>query len=134
VYVGGNLIDGFTRSQHTVSLSSTESELIAVVETMKVIKWSKNVLCELGFIQSIPTQVYCDNESTIRTTMNKGLITKLKHMNIRYQWIKDEVKHHTITLHYVSSQQNLADILTKSLTPKPFKHLRDQLLSVYTQH
>ena len=133
VYVGGNLIDGYTRSQHTVSLSSTESELIAVTEVVKSVKWVKNVLSELGFVQSIPTPIYCDNESTIRSTLNKGLVTKLKHMNLRYKWIKDEVKFATIKLFYVASQQNLADILTKALTPKPFKHLRDQLVFMYSK-
>jgi hypothetical protein len=131
-YVGGNLIDAFTRSQHTVSLSSTESELIAVVETAKTVKWCKNVVSELGFTQSIPTPIYCDNESTIRTTLNKGIVSRLRHMNLRFYWIKDEVKHNTMKLFYIPSQQNLADILTKGLTPKPFKHLRDQLVSMYT--
>jgi hypothetical protein len=129
IYLGGNLIDGFTRSQHTVSLSSTESEYIAMTETLKQLKYCNNILNELKIIQIAPIILYCDNEGAIRTSMNKGMVTKLKHMNIRFHFIKDEVRNHFIKLQHIKTKQQLADILTKKLTPKPFKFLRDQLVN-----
>ena len=127
--VGENIVDGFTRSQHTVSLSSTESEFIAVVETSKGIKWAQSLLSEIGIPQILPIILYCDNKSTIAATLNKGMSSKLRHMNIRYHWIKDEVKKGDIKLVHVSTANQLADILTKTLTPKPFKLLRDRIVS-----
>ena len=131
VCVGGNIIDAYTRSQHTVSYSSTESELIAAIDLLKVVKWCKNLLSELTFKQTSATTIYCDNESTINSTLNKGMVSKLKHMNIRYAALKDEVKYDTIKLVHVASKDNIADLLTKCLTPKPFKYLRDLIVQNY---
>ena len=52
-------------------------------------------------------------------------------MNIRYAAMKDEIKYGTINLKHVTSKDNLADILTKRLTQKPFTYLRDQLVHTY---
>jgi hypothetical protein len=100
-----------------------------MTETLKQLKYCNNILNELKIIQIAPIILYCDNEGAIRTSMNKDMVTKLKHMNIRFHFIKDEVRNHFIKLQHIKTKQQLADILTKKLTPKPFKFLRDQLVN-----
>ena len=51
-----------------------------------------------------------------------------KHIDIRHFFIRDEVKNKTIKLKWVSTQQQLADILTKPLSGEVFCRLRDKLM------
>ena len=46
-----------------------------------------------------------------------------KHIDIRYHRIRELILDGTITLHYVKSEENPADIFTKSVSVSTFKHI-----------
>jgi hypothetical protein len=50
-----------------------------------------------------------------------------KHIEIRYHFIRDMVQRGAIKLQYVGTDEQVADVLTKSLSPVKFKHFRDKL-------
>ena len=73
------------------------------------------MLTELGFISTIPTTLYQDNKSTIRLISHKGNSGRTKHIALRYNMIREAVKHNNITIEYLPSEKITADTLTKPL-------------------
>jgi hypothetical protein len=49
---------------------------------------------------------------------------------VRYQYIRSKLEDHTIAISYVPTEQQVADMLTKSLEPAIFIPLRDRLLGI----
>nr|GEV35710.1 hypothetical protein [Tanacetum cinerariifolium] len=66
----------------------------------------------LGF-KKIP--MYCDNKSAIALCCNNVQHSRSKHINIRYHFIKEQVKNGVIELYFVNTEYQLADLFTKAL-------------------
>jgi hypothetical protein len=107
-----------SKLQSTVSLSTTEAEYIAGVEAGKEIKWVRSLLGELGHGVSGPSPLRMDNQSAIRVSKNPEHHGRMKHLDLAHYWLRDEVAKGSIGIEYVSTQDQLADILTKAL-PRP---------------
>ncbi|GKE42937.1 retrovirus-related pol polyprotein from transposon TNT 1-94 [Tanacetum coccineum] len=66
----------------------------------------------LGF-NKIP--MYCDNKSAIALCCNNVQHSRSKHIDIRFHFIKEQVKHGVVELYFVNTEYQLADIFTKAL-------------------
>jgi hypothetical protein len=60
-------------------------------------------------------------------TKNPVLPDKSKHIEIRYDYICDMVQRGAIKLQYVSTDEQVIDVLTKPLSRVNFEHFRDKL-------
>ena len=78
--------------------------------------------CELEAIV-----VHCDNQSCIRLSENPVFHDRSKHIEIRYHFIRDYVQRGAVELQYISTDEQVADILTKSLGRGKHIHFRDKL-------
>ena len=114
---------------HHVSLSSSESEVRAVVEAIKDIVWARNMLEFLDYKQIDGTELNEDNQACIQlaSIINK-YHPKSKHINTLLNFIKEFVKSNVIILVKIHTSKNIADILTKTLDVKQFLFLRSLLL------
>ena len=52
---------------------------------------------------------------------------KLKHIEMRYHYIRDMVQRGAIKIQYVSTNEEVVDVLTKPLSRVKFEHFRDKL-------
>ena len=52
---------------------------------------------------------------------------KSKHIEIKYQYIRDMVEKGAMNLQYVSIDEQVADVLTKPLSKVKFEYFRDKL-------
>jgi hypothetical protein len=127
VLLNNNLISWNTKKQPTVALSSSESELMAMVEVMKEVLWVKQLLGELDIPNDTPT-VRVDNQSTIKMTNNDTEHDRSKHIDIKHYFVRELVKGKTMKLEWVSTVDQLADIFTKCLGKDIFVRLRDRLM------
>ena len=59
--------------------------------------------------------IYCDNTSAIAIANNPVLHIKTKHIEIRYQFIRDHVMNGDVELHFVPTEYQLVDLFTKPL-------------------
>jgi hypothetical protein len=84
----------------------------------------------MGFPQTAPTVLYEDNTSTIYMINNDSHSQKTKHIDIRFNLIKEQVQNNVIVMEHLSTVEMISDILTKALDPKAFLHLRPQLLGM----
>ena len=118
-----------TFKQSNVTLSSTEAENAAAVEATKEVIWFRQLLNEIGFPQTEPTQMFADNASMITLATDfSGNHKRVKHYMTRINFMIEQVKMQTIHLEHVPTEKNVADILTKPLAPKAFLALRPILL------
>ena len=75
-------------------------------------------------MESAPT-IYCDNQGTIR--MAKNEISRIKHIDVKYHFIRDVLSRGKIKLMYIPSNENGADILTKCKTLRSIPHFWNKL-------
>jgi hypothetical protein len=68
--------------------------------------------------------------ATIHLAKQDGNWGRTKHFLVRYQYIRSKVEDHTIAISYIPTDQQVADMLTKSLEPARFLRLRDYLLGI----
>ena len=52
---------------------------------------------------------------------------KSKHIEIKYHYIRDMVQRGAVKLHYVATEEHIADVLTKPLARMKFKYFREKL-------
>ena len=84
--------------------------------------WLRKLLVGLFGQELRPTTIYCDNHSCIKLFENPVFHDRFKHIELRYHFIRDWVQRGVVRLAYVSTDDQVANILTKSL-PKG-KHVR----------
>ena len=76
-----------------------------------------------------PTYVFCDNKSVITNSITPGSKLKKKHVSISYHRVRESIATGVITIAYIPSKDNLADLLTKMLGGTQLKHLCQAILS-----
>ncbi|KAL8105196.1 hypothetical protein AgCh_029117 [Apium graveolens] len=86
----------------------------------------KNQLLDYGLeFSKIP--IYCDNQSAIAMTGNPVQHSMTKHISIMYHFIREHVDEGTMELHFVPTDQQLADIFIKPLCEATFIRLINEL-------
>jgi hypothetical protein len=80
------------------------------------------LLQELGYPQNTPFPLQIDNESTIKVAKNPEHHGRMKHINTKYYWIRDQVDLGKLRIQWVASKDNCADILTKALPRDLHQH------------
>ena len=73
------------------------------------------------------TVIYCDNQSCIKMSENPVDHDRSKHIDTRYHYIRDMVQKGAVQLQYLSTDEQIADILTKPLTRVKFEYFRAKL-------
>ena len=125
-FLGERLISWSSKKQKSISTATAEAEYIAAGSCCAQILWMKNQLQDYGLSYSkIP--IYCDNQSDIAMTGNPVQHSLTKHISIRYHFIREHVMEGTIELHFVPTDQQLADIFTKPLAKAIFIKLVNEL-------
>ncbi|KAH9668944.1 hypothetical protein KPL70_021590 [Citrus sinensis] len=114
------LISWKSSLQTVVALSSTEAEFIATTEAVKEAMWLRGLLNELWLNQKT-VQIFCDNQSAIHLVKNQMYHERTKHIDVKLQFIRDEVGKGTVVVSKIHTSVNPADALTKSLPTAKFE-------------
>jgi hypothetical protein len=125
--LNGDPVSWASKKQKVVAQSSCESELYAEAAAMNEIKWLSGLLNELGIHMKSTPILYGDNQSAQALTVNGVKSERTKHIDIKYRFLTDEVTKGNIELQWVSTTEQLADILTKSLPIQVHERLYQQL-------
>lgn len=88
---------------------------------------------ELGEHASVPPIIWCDNMSALALAANPVYHARTKHVEIDYHFIREKVLSKQIQVQHVGTQDQVADIFTKSLCAACFLLLKDKLMVVDTQ-
>lgn len=123
-YCGGPVM-WKSKLQKCVAQSSMEAEFVAASEASKSLVWLDRLLKETEIIEakSIPT-LHIDNQSTIKYIKGTGFYERSKHIETRYQYVRQLFNEKKINVEYISAQDQAADIFTKGLPVKKLSRMK----------
>ncbi|CAJ2628294.1 unnamed protein product [Trifolium pratense] len=134
MFLGSSLISWKSKKQARVSKSSTESEYRAMSAACSEIIWLRGLLAELGFPQTGHTSLYADNTSAIQIVANTVFHERTKHIEVDCHSIRDAYDDRLIALPHVSTQFQVADILTKAVPRPRHQFLVSKLMLIDQPH
>lgn len=86
--------------------------------------WLKGLFSELSEDLQVTT-VFCDNQSVIFLTKDQIIHERTKHIKIRYYFVHDVIARGDIVVIKISTHDNSADMMTKTLPIAKFEHCFD---------
>ena len=132
IYYAGCPIIWASKLQTEIALSSTESEYVALSQSMREVLPMMNMIRELAenrfHFNTTTPRVLCkafqDNSGALEMAMVHKMRPRTKHMNIKYHHFREAVTNGEVTMVSVSSEDQLADIFTKPLSEALFYKFR----------
>ncbi|KAM2102749.1 hypothetical protein ACFX1T_000977 [Malus domestica] len=115
VYLGDNPISWQSKKQSSVSRSSTEAEYRALAHTTADIAWIRLILKDLHEYLFSPPVIYCDNQSAIALSLNPVQHSRIKHLETDFHFVRERVHKGDLSVEYVCTKAQIADVLTKGL-------------------
>ena len=110
-----------------MELNSVEAEyMVAILAACEII-WMRKILVGLFGSHLEPTVIYCDNQSCIKLSVNLVFQDRSKHIDIRYNHIRDCVQRKIMLLSYIPTEDQDASILMKALTRSKFEYHRGRI-------
>ena len=126
--LGGCPIIFASKTQPTVSLSSTEAEYIAASMGATELKFMCMLLSELVPNEVIrPATIHEDNTGAIFLMENMSVGPRTKHIDIRWHHLRSLIEDSWIKVQFVRSAANVADLCTKNLPEKDFVRHRERI-------
>ena len=68
---------------------------------------------QVGYLQKSGTTVYMDSQPAVRVEKNPEHQSGSKHMDIKFYWLRQQVKRGHLNVKSVPTQDMAADILTR---------------------
>jgi hypothetical protein len=115
VKIGTGAVSWMSRLQSIVTLSTTEAEFASAVSAGQELVWMCAFLTKLGFPSPGPSLMLLDNQSTIQVARNPEHHGRMKHLDLRFFWLRDMVTSGVIRVLYIPTAVMAADMLTKPL-------------------
>ncbi|CAB4009852.1 Poly (gag pol) of Ty Copia retrotransposon [Paramuricea clavata] len=110
----GPLISWKSRKQPTVALSTCEAEYIALANAVQEAKFLRQLCIDMKVsISDDNVLIQVDNQGAINLARNPVHHQRSKHIDIKYHFIRSEIQVGTISLKYVPTEDNIADVFTK---------------------
>jgi hypothetical protein len=142
----GAAITWQSKRQLTVTRSSTESEYVALSDRAQEAVWLGRLLREIGApdSQTLPLShnsvaahsnlqralaipLHCDNQSSLKIAKNPIFHARTKHIEVCHHYVRERALDGEVKLHYISIDQQPADVLTKALSQIKFERHRADL-------
>jgi hypothetical protein len=125
-----------SKLQPLITLSTTESEYVALSTALREVIYMMNLLKELQArgidvpftTPKVKCRVFEDNSGCVEIAREYKMRPRTKHIAVRYHHFRDHVKRGDIQIEHISTKEQIADIFTKALPLRQFQHLRDKLL------
>lgn len=125
--VFGGTVAWLTRKQQTVALSSTEAEFVALCTATCEGIWMRRLLADLGVVIKESVVYYEDNQSCMRVAEEPRDSRRMKHVDIKFNFIRELVQRGDMVIKYIPSERQLADVMTKGLPAVAFKRLLEAI-------
>jgi hypothetical protein len=124
---GNGAVSWSSKKQAIVTLSTTEAEFVAAASCACQAVWLGRILEQLNQAQMHGTVIFCDNTSSIKLSKNPVMHGRCKHIDVRYHFLRDLTKDGAVEMKFCTSQDQVADIMTKALKLETFYKLRAKM-------
>ena len=125
----GSLIGWSARLQQCCAESSGEAEFMGICEAAKDILFIARLTEETVGNVVYPITVYEDSSAAISISNNLTSNSRVKHIELKYLKMKEYVRNGLLKTIKVTSENQLADWLTKALPEKLFVHFKTMILT-----
>ena len=71
--------------------------------------------------------IFTDSQSAIALSKNPEHHSRTKHIDIQYHFVRENIQSGKIKLQYIYTNEQIADGLTKSISPQKFATFIDKL-------
>jgi len=122
--MSGGAISWLSQKQATVALSTAEVKYVALSSAMQEAIWLRRLLSDLDMNMPESIVIQEDNQGAIAMSKNPVGHKRTKHIDIRFHFVREAVQIGLIELQYCSTENMIADILTKPLPAERFVKLR----------
>ena len=112
-FLSGGLVHFSSQLQKLVAQSTTEAELIALNSCAKSGIYLLGVLQDLGWRNFKDFQIYCDSQGALVLAGNSKYSSRSKHVALKFVNLREWVKEKKLVLNFVSSKNQLSDIMSK---------------------
>ncbi|CAL8170056.1 unnamed protein product [Prunus armeniaca] len=126
-FVCGNLVTWRSKMQKVVSRSSVEAEYCGMAQGVCKLLWLRRLLRDLGFGPQKPMDLYCDNKTAIAIAHNPMQHDRTKYVEVDQHFVKEKLDAEIISFPFISSEYQLTNVLTKTVTTTVFLNSLDKL-------
>nr|GFC27052.1 uncharacterized mitochondrial protein AtMg00810-like [Tanacetum cinerariifolium] len=96
-FLGEKLVSWSSKKQDYTTLLTAKAEYVSLSACCAQVLWMRTRLMDYGFhFNKIP--IYCDSKSAIAISCNPVQHSRIKHIAVRYHFIKEHVEKGTIEL------------------------------------
>ena len=130
----GPLISWKCRKQPRVALSTCEAEYMSMCAVVQESKFLMQLLKDMT-VEAVNGTVVLnvDNQSAIALAKNPVFHQRSKHIDIRYHFVRNEVQNGSVELQFVPSENNIADMFTKTMSSIKLKQFIPRILGTTEQ-
>jgi hypothetical protein len=114
-----------SKMQECVTPSVTKAELLAVTNCIQDMLYIRNVLESMGLKVKVPVKVDLENKGAKDIINNWSVGGQTRHVGIRFNFLRELKESGVIEIHWISTQDNCLDILTKN---KPILQIFQKML------
>ncbi|RVW84366.1 Retrovirus-related Pol polyprotein from transposon RE2 [Vitis vinifera] len=118
---------GSPTDRHSTSGSSAEAECQAMALATCELIWLKHLLRELRFGKDEQMKLICDNQAALHIASNPVFHERTKHIEVDCHFIREKIASGCVATNFVKSNDQLADIFTKSLRGPRIKYICNKL-------
>ena len=106
-----------TKLQKCVIDNTAEAEFISVSVCSKDIRYILNLLNNLKIPVNVPI-IHCDNQAAVNQLFSENISLRLRHINVKYLMVRDLIARGQISIKWIATDHQMADVLTKPLSRK----------------
>jgi hypothetical protein len=113
--VDGGAISWSSWKQELVTLLTAEAEYVVATHVAKEGIWLHHLITELFTPDIKVTPLYCDNQAANKLVMTNNYHTHTKHIDVCFHFIWQAIKNKIFNIIYCSTNDMVANLLTKAL-------------------
>ena len=103
-----------TTKQRSLSLSTCESEYMALLALAQEVLFLKHVFERVNYKTTLPI-LFSDNQEAICVAHKTASKSRAKHIDIKVYLVREQIRSGKMTLTYLPLTAMVADVLTKGL-------------------
>ena len=118
-----------SRKQQTVALSTCEAEYVALANAAQEANFLNQLYKDMKVsINQGKSPIRIDYQGAMNIAKNSVHYQRMKHIDIKYHFIRLEIQEGRINLEYIPTEENMADIFSKAASRNKLESFRTSML------